>query len=453
MRRFTGLFLVFLMVFSPMMVSAAQEVVNDVEIVVETSQEEDMRAVWIATIYNLDYPKEQNNEEAQKQEFLQMLDNYQKAGINTVVVQVRPKADALYKSEINPWSEVLTGTQGKAPTYDPMEFMIEEVHKREMEFHAWLNPYRVTTSGTTDVNKLSENHPARLNPDWVITYGNALYYNPEVEGVKQHLEDTVREIVQNYDVDAIHFDDYFYPGNYPLPEGEDKDGVVANNRRNHINEMVQRVSNVIKSINPEVEFGISPMSVWKNSKTDPTGSDTSGTEAYYYNFGDARTWIKNGWIDYIVPQIYSEIGNSRTDYETLVAWWANEVNGTNVKLYIGQAIYKDNIAKEIDKHLEINEKYEQVQGNFYYSSRFLLSNTQGWVDRVLEIYNKPKYKLVEVTADMLTMRNGAGVSNSPITWLTKGTRLAVLDDSQQWYQVKIAEKIGWVNSSYVKAVK
>jgi len=454
MKKITALFLIFLMIFSPMTVSAQQQVVNEVDIVIEMPQEKEIKAAWIATIYSLDYLKEKDNVQAQKQEFINLLDTLEKAGINTVVVQVRPKADALYKSAINPWSEFLTGVQGKNPGYDAMEFMIEQTHKRNMEFHAWLNPYRVTTAGTTDVNKLSQNHPARLNPDWVITYGNALYYNPEKEGVKQHLEDTVKEIVQNYNVDAIHFDDYFYPGNYPLPAGEDKDGQVANARRANVNEMVQRISSVIKQTNPNVKFGISPMSIWKNSSTDAAGSDTSGTEAYYYNFGDARTWIKNEWIDYIVPQIYTEIGNAKSDYETLVSWWAEQVKGTNVKLYIGQGIYKDNIAKEIDQHLRINEKYENVLGNFYYSARFVTANNQGWVDKMTEVYSEKNYKQAIVKSDVLTLRDAAGVNAKAVAWLTKGTELTITDDSQIWYKVKLSDgRKGWVHSAYIKVIQ
>ena len=258
-----------------------------------------------------------NNAEQQKQEYIQLLDRLQGMGMNTVFVQVRPKADAFYKSSINPWSDILTGTQGKDPGYDPMAFMIEETHQRGMEFHAWLNPYRVTTSGT-NVNALATNHPARLNPDWVISYNDKLYYNPALEAVQQHIADTVSEIVTKYDVDGIHFDDYFYPSNYPLPSGEGRDGAVANSRRQDINNMVQKVYRTIKRIDSTVQFGISPIGIWKNQGSDPEGSLTNGGEGYYSVFADAKAWVKHGWIDYIVPQLYWEIGHSKADYATLV---------------------------------------------------------------------------------------------------------------------------------------
>ncbi len=333
--------------------------------------EHDMRAVWISTVYSADYPSTQNNPSAQKQEFIEKLEQIKALGLNTVVVQVRPKGDAFYNSAYNPWSAVLTGVQGKHPGYDPMAFMIAETHKRGMEFHAWLNPYRITTSGT-DLAALSSDHIARQHPDWILTHKNAMYFNPAREEVKQYIEDSVAEIVQNYDVDAIHFDDYFYPSNYPLPEGESRDGAVANERRRHVDDLISRVSKRINSIKPNVAFGISPMGIWKNNTSDTQGSATKGAEGYYSVYGDAKKWIEQEWVDYITPQIYWEIGNPSADYETLVKWWNDVVEGTDVDLYIGQNIYKDNIAADMKQKLQINEKYHNVDGNCYFSLRDLL---------------------------------------------------------------------------------
>jgi uncharacterized lipoprotein YddW (UPF0748 family) len=431
--------------------------------------QENMQAVWISTVYNADLLTTKNNPEAQKKEYIEKLDQLKAMGINTVVVQVRPKADALYKSDINPWSEVLTGTQGLYPGYDPMAFMIEQAHNRGMEFHAWLNPYRITTSGT-DLNLLSSNHPARLHPDWVITYNNAMYYNPELEEVKQHIADTVKEIVDNYNVDAIHFDDYFYPSNYPLPEGQTKDGEVANARRYHVNEMIYRVSQVIKNSNKNIKFGISPVGIWKNADNDSTGSNTSGNQAYYSVYGDSRVWIKNEWIDYVVPQIYWETGNQSADYETLVKWWNNEVNGTKVKLYIGQAIYKDVVAQQIDTQLAINKNYSNVSGSFYFSLRDLINNRLSCSNKIaaininqvipVEQVNIPaveqqqpvvQEKSGNVTADILNLRNGAGITNSIIGKLKYGTQVTILQTEGKWYNVKLQNgNTGWVSSDYVK---
>lgn len=346
----------------------------------------DMRAVWISTVYSADYPSVTNDAAAQKKEFIEKLEQAEALGLNTVVVQVRPKGDAFYESELNPWSAVLTGTQGQDPGYDPMAFMIEETHKRGMEFHAWLNPYRITTSGT-DLAALSSDHIARKHPDWILTYNNAMYFNPAKEEVKDYICDTVAEIVENYDVDAIHFDDYFYPSNYPLPEGESRDGAVAEERREHVNDLIKMVSKRIHKINASVEFGISPMGIWKNSTSDAEGSATKGAEGYYSVFGDAKTWVEKGWVDYIVPQIYWERGNASADYETLVKWWSNLVKGTDVKLYIGQGIYKDAVAAEITQQMQVNEAYN-VSGSFFFSLRDLLNNRQGCADAIQAYYAK-----------------------------------------------------------------
>lgn len=349
--------------------------------------EEDMRAVWISTVYSADFPSTQNDPDAQKIEFVEKLDQAKALGLNTVVVQVRPKADAFYDSSLNPWSSVLTGIQGRNPGYDPMEFMIEEAHKRGMEFHAWMNPYRITTTGV-DLAELSADNMARKHPDWILTYNNAMYFDPSKEEVKQYIVDTVAEVVTNYDVDAIHFDDYFYPSNYPLPEGEGKDGNVANERRMHVDDLIQRVDQTIHSLDASVEFGISPMGVWKNNTSDPAGSATKGAEGYYTVYGDAKKWVEEGWVDYIVPQIYWETGNSSADYETLVKWWSNVVDGTDVSLYIGQGVYKDLVASEITKQLEINQKYDNVKGSFYFSLRDLLNDRQGVGSAIQAYYAK-----------------------------------------------------------------
>lgn len=372
----------FLLVIIILMVS-----INNKTAVYADTHSEDMRAVWISTVYNSDYPSVKGNAESQKQEFIDKLTLLQSRGINTVVVQVRPKADALYPSTINPWSDVLTGKQGVNPGYDPLAFMIEETHKRNMSFHAWLNPYRVTTSGT-DTSVLAENHPARLHPDWLITYNNALYYNPALADVKGHIRDTVNEILQNYAVDGIHFDDYFYPSDYPLPEGEDKNGTVANERRQHVNEMIKMVGDTVKMSGKNVLFGVSPMGIWKNIGSDATGSNTNGKESYYSVFADAREWIKNGTVDYIVPQIYWEKGHKLADYGTLVNWWANEVEGTNVKLYIGQALYKDVVAGEIDQQLLLNQSVKNVKGSFFFSYKDIEANRQGCADKIAAFYKK-----------------------------------------------------------------
>ena len=338
----------------------------------------EFRGVWIASVYNIDWPKTLDNPEAQKQEFIEILDKLQSLNINAIFVQVRPTSDALYKSYINPWSKYLTGEQGKYPGYDPLQFMIEETHKRDMEFHAWLNPYRITTQGT-DLNELAPNNPARIKPEWVLEFNNALFYDPENPEVIEYVAITVYEIIKKYDVDGIHFDDYFYPYDYPLPEGE-----VANNRREAVNNLIRTIYKVIKSTKPSVQFGVSPYGVWKNKSSDVTGSDTSGSESYYDIYADTRTWIKNNWLNYVAPQVYWEIGNKVADYSKLIPWWANEVINTNVKLYIGQGIYKEAVARELLKQIELNKKYN-INGSILFSYIDIKKNIGNVKDQIKSI--------------------------------------------------------------------
>ncbi len=360
----------------------------------------EMRAAWISTVYNMDWPKTKNNISKQKQEYIEMLDKLKGIGINTVVFQVRPKSDALYNSSINPWSDVLTGTQGKNPGYDPLAFAIEESHKRGMEIHAWFNPYRVTTSGT-DINKLASNNQARLHQDWLLEYNSgsnkALMYNPGLPEVRKHIVDTVSEVVRNYNVDGIHFDDYFYRDGMDDDDTYKKYGNGLNKgdwRRENVNTLLREVKSAIKLIKPNVEFGVSPSGIWKNKSSDPTGSDTRGFEHYSKSYADSRTWIREGLIDYIVPQIYWTIGYSAADYSKLVSWWSNEVKGYNVDLYIGQGVYRQggsdslNIASEIKQQINLNRKYSEVKGSMYFSTRDILKNEKLQND-IKDLYTKP----------------------------------------------------------------
>ena len=353
--------------------------------------EKEMRAAWVSTVYNLDWPKTKNNASKQKQELTQLMDKLKGCGINTIVLQVRPESDALYKSSINPWSKYLTGTQGKDPGYDPLAFAVQEAHKRGMELHAWMNPYRVTSSGT-NLNSLVSSHPARKNPSWVIKYNNKMYYDPGNPDVVDYLVKTVKEVVDKYDVDGIHFDDYFYPSSsFPddasykaYGKGQDRN----NWRRENVNTLLKKVKAVVNA-RSGCEFGVSPFGIWRNKSSDcPDGSETSGSQSYYNMLADSRTWIRKGYVDYIVPQIYWPIGLKVADYSKLVKWWANEVKGYDVDLYIGQGIYKQgqssysgqNIAKEIKNQININKKYDTVKGSMYFSARDIVNNASIYND-------------------------------------------------------------------------
>lgn len=346
----------------------------------------EFRGVWIASVYNIDWPKTLDNPDVQKQEFIEILDKLKSLNINAIFVQIRPTSDALYKSYINPWSKYLTGEQGKYPGYDPLQFMIEETHKRNMQFHAWLNPYRVTTQGT-DLNELEPNNPARIKPEWVLEFNNSLFYNPENPEAIEYVSVTVYEIIKNYDVDGIHFDDYFYPYNYPLPEGEDRDGEVANNRREAVNNLIRTVYKVIKSTKPSVQFGVSPFGVWKNKSSDQIGSKSNNLESYYDLYMDTLTWIDEHIVDYIAPQIYWTTDNNDSNYEVMVSWWNDIVKDSKVRLYIGQNIDNTDISNEIVRQIEINREYENVSGNILFSANNIMDNTDNVDLQLKEVYN------------------------------------------------------------------
>ncbi|MDF5752014.1 family 10 glycosylhydrolase [Spongiactinospora sp. TRM90649] len=362
-----------------------------------------MRGLWIATVNNLDWPSKATlSPQRQRAEYTRILDAAAKRRFNAVFVQVRPASDAIYKSPYEPWSKFLTGTEGKDPGWDPLPFLISEAHKRGLEFHAWFNPYRAAYDG--DASKLPASHPARRHPDWVVKYDNRLYYNPGLPQVREHVVKVVKDVVKRYDVDGAHFDDYFYP--YPGQGGRFADQAafreygggksLAAWRRDNVNKLVAEVDEAVHETRPEVKFGISPFGIWRNKSQDPTGSRTNGMSAYDQIYADSRHWIKKGTVDYIIPQLYWPRGQANADYSVLAPWWANEVKGTGVQLYIGQALYQVGTAGpwrkpgELPAHLTLNEGLKQIRGDVYFSAKSLLANPLGVVDRLVkEHYKRP----------------------------------------------------------------
>ncbi|CAM2810269.1 family 10 glycosylhydrolase [Paenibacillus sediminis] len=355
-----------------------------------------LRGAWVSTIYNLDWPtvSSYGKIEQQKQEYIALLDDLQSMGMNSVFVQVRPSSDAIYPSKLVPWSKFLTGTQGKDPGYDPLQFMIEETHNRGMQFHAWFNPFRANT--TTNKDQLAANHVVKAHPDWIVSQGGQLYINPGIPDARKYVLDVIMEVVRNYDIDGVHLDDYFYPsGESSSNKFNDDDAFRAYNskgftskgdwRRNNINEFVQQLGYSIHEAKPGVQFGISPFGVWRNQKVDPLGSDTkAGITSYDDMYADVRTWIKSEWIDYVAPQIYWSLSNASARYDKVVDWWVRQTSDTNVQLYIGHAIYKVGTneagwqsADEIINQLKYNEQYPQINGSIFFSSKDLRKNPLG----------------------------------------------------------------------------
>ncbi|MQY14040.1 hypothetical protein SRB5_42010 [Streptomyces sp. RB5] len=370
---------------------------------------EQMRGTWISTVANIDWPMAQGlSAGEQKAGLLARLDEAVARRLNTVVFQVRPTADAMFPSPYEPWSEFLTGVQGQDPGWDPLGFAVREAHKRDLQLHAWFNPFRVRND--TKAELLVADHPANVHPEWVVPYGGKLYYNPGIPEVRAFIRDCIMYAVRNYDIDAVHFDDYFYP--YPVAGQEFDDdaqyaeygGAYASRadwRRSNTDELMSGLSREIKAAKPRVQFGVSPFGVWRNKATDPElGSDTTaGAETYDSLFADTRKWVKEEWLDYICPQVYWNIGFAAADYAKLVPWWNDVVAGTNVDLYIGEALYKVGAAgqpeawfdpAELSRHLAFCADYPQVKGNIYFSAKLLPQDPLGAVSRlVADHYGRP----------------------------------------------------------------
>ncbi len=364
------------------------------------------RGAWIATVANIDWPSTEavGNDSLQKAEMVWILDSLQSLGINAVIFQVRPTADALYQSEYEPSSHWLMGKQGDSLTYDPLAWTIEQAHERHMEVHVWLNPYRVNLA-KTDTSTICADHIWRKHPEWFWEYNKQWYFNPGLDITREWICTIVQDIVYRYDIHAIHMDDYFYPypaGGKPLPDvktfekyprGFDN---IEDWRRDNVNRAIQEISATIHECKDSVQFGISPFGVWRNASVDSTGSKTTaGITNYDDLYADIRLWIREGWIDYVLPQLYWEIGKKAVDYETLAHWWANEVRGTNCKLYIGMAPYrlegakKDSpwgIGNEISRQMKLNRTIPEISGECFYSTRPLLRNPRHVCDTIKLIY-------------------------------------------------------------------
>jgi uncharacterized lipoprotein YddW (UPF0748 family) len=362
----------------------------------------EFRGVWIASVDNIDWPlPKQYNPEDQRREFINQLEMHKRNGMNAVIVQVRPSTDAFYPSPYEPWSQWLTGAQGKPPMpyYDPLQFMIEESHKRGFEFHAWLNPYRANFN--ISKASIAKNHITRLHPEWFVEYGGKLYFDPGNKEGQQWVVNVVRDIVKRYDIDAIHMDDYFYPYRIAGKEFPDAKtyakygaGLSKNDwRRSNTDSIIVTLNKAMKEIKPWMKFGISPFGVWRNQDQDPIGSPTKGGQTNYDDlYADILLWTRNGWIDYVVPQLYWETGHRLVAYETLIDWWSKHTYGRH--MYIGHGIYraleKNNTPwknpNQLPRQLQILRETPNIHGSAYFSSKTFKSNPHGWNDSLQNNY-------------------------------------------------------------------
>lgn len=360
------------------------------------TKNKEFRAVWIATVSNLDWPSRRGlSVEDQQKEITEILDNVQKWKMNAIVIQVKPSSDAFYKSDLSPWSKYLTGKQGVDPGYDPLDFIVQEAHKRNIEVHAWFNPYRLLAEDAR-MNTLSADNIAFKHPDWVINYAGKLYLNPGVPEVSDYVVQSIMEVVKKYKIDGVHLDDYFYPykvGKLEYPDQKEylKYGSEfkskADWRRNNINKLIEELHNEIKKENKEIAFGISPFGVWRNKTSDPIkGSNTRALQNYDDLYADVLNWMQKGWLDYVAPQIYWHRGNRSADYNTLVEWWNEIAKETKTKLYIGMAAYRVNEWKESDELIQqvyYNRQFPEVKGNIFFSYKSLLKSPKNIIDQLL----------------------------------------------------------------------
>lgn len=367
-----------------------------------------------------------------KQNLIGQLNSLQKAGINAIIFQVRPEADALYASRLEPWSRFLTGVQGKAPEpyWDPMQFMIDECHKRGMEFHAWINPYRTKT---TLKSELAPNHVYNIHPEWFVTYGDQLYFDPALPESHRHICMVVSDIVSRYDVDAIHMDDYFYP--YPIKGKDFPDdasfarfgGGFSNKgdwRRSNVNVLIKKLHETIREIKPWVKFGVSPFGIYRNESSDPLGSKTKGLQNYDDLYADVLLWAREGWIDYNIPQIYWHIGHPVADYETLVKWWAR--NTENRPLFIGQSVMntvqnadpKNPSINQLPRKMALQRAYQTIGGSCQWPASAVVENVGKYRDALIAEYHK--YPALPPVFDFIDNEAPAKVRKMKPVWTEDG---------------------------------
>lgn len=374
----------------------------------------EVRGIYIATVTNINYPSKMGlSANEQRAELDDIVNTVKNANLNAIYFQVRPTSDAFYKSEIFPTSKYITGTQGDELEFDALEYLVEIAHENNIKVHAWVNPLRVTTGTAsnpqTDTNALAQNNPARLNPEYTVAYADGrLYYDPGLPEVRTLVADGVKEIVENYDVDGIIFDDYFYP--YPTTTTVNGKTVTAefddantfekygNNssledwRRSNINAMIEECYDAIKSIRADCKFGVAPFGIWQNDDGQNGGSDTRGFESYESLYCDPVAWAEGGYVDYLAPQIYWRFTTSVARYDVLVRWWNTLLEGTGVDLLISHGVYNYDTwtdpSNEFRNQVEFARAESTYKGSLLYGYAALKANTEGLFDETKQVFSE-----------------------------------------------------------------
>lgn len=366
----------------------------------EAAPKREFRGAWIQVIGQSQW---MNKTPAQQREYInELLDNLHAAGCNAVIFQIRPTADALYESEIEPWSKWLTGKRGKAPAekWDPLAYIIDQAHKRGMELHAWLNPYRVTSDAK---EVLPPEHLYNQHKERFFRFDNKIFFDPAYKENRDYISTVIADIVTRYDIDAIHLDDYFYP--YPAANGTRFDGDAASYakfgkgmnkadwRRQNVDKLIEQLHRTIKDIKPWVQFGISPFGIWRNKSSDPKGSESSGLQNYDDLYADVILWANNGWIDYLVPQLYWSLDKKAAPSRKLAKWWNDNVP-TSCKLYIGQNTQGTmdtptaSDSNELSAKIDISRRLDNVHGNAWYHGYWVANNYKQVNDKLASIHQR-----------------------------------------------------------------
>ncbi len=388
----------------------------------------ELRAAWIATAWGLDWPQGAYQIETQKQQYINYLEKFKELNMNAVFFQVKAMGDAYYDSSYEPWSASITGTRGKDPGYDILKFMIEEAHARDIEFHAWLNPYRIATRANTG-STYPTLHPS-ISPDWVVSHEKIQIYNPAVPEVRQRLADIVKELITRYDVDGIHFDDYFYPaasaaGTMVSDQADYvKYGSGYNNiqdfRRSNVDKAIEAVYDVIVATKPAVVFSVSP----------------APDRNYNYNtlYADVAKWTQEGWIDVVMPQLYQEIGNQYNDFQTNLGWWTQ--NSNKAALMVGYGFYKFGdptmpsafqTTVELQRQFAMTRRNSRVQGHVMYSARYLMLNKIGITNTLADLFKEPAVIpfLGRSIAPQPSTPTGLALEGSTLKWAASPSRSVV----------------------------
>ncbi|MBR6650368.1 MAG: family 10 glycosylhydrolase [Clostridia bacterium] len=385
-----------------------QNIPNDTSSIMDDTA--DINGVWIASVFNINFPSQADlGKEALKAEIDEIIQNTKKTGLNAIYFQVRPESDALYKSDIFPPSRYMSSNDEM--TFDALDYIVKRAHKEDIKVHAWINPVRVSSKSSVTIESLADSNPAKMNPDYVVKYGDGkMYYNLGIPEVRELICEGVAEIVENYEVDGIVFDDYFYPypsyyedeetGERKIAEFDDRSTYEKYNnksiditdwRRENVNILVNDVYNVVKSIDNECLFGVSPFGIWKNGYGDESGSLSSGIESYYSLYCDSVAWINGGYIDYIAPQIYWTDETASAPYDKICDWWADRVSGTKVRLLISHGAYRyendwESPSGIMTSQVQYASQKSFYKGSLFYGYKAIADNINNISDELIDLY-------------------------------------------------------------------